>query len=83
MSEIKKTIILKETMWKSIISDIFTYGLPFVFLYLSETYVGSTFLNAVIIFMLFIAALGGAFSKVNKHHNKKSAIKEIEEFYKD
>jgi hypothetical protein len=76
----KKIIIVRESIWESIVSDFGTFAFIAITVWFNQNYCGgSWFLNGVILVMFIITCCSGAISKMSKKFDSRAkAIKYLQ-----
>lgn len=75
-----KIVVMKESLKESIIADAITFAFLVCSFAISEFYIGSTFLNGVLLLMMVFFAYNSAKGKTqHEFYSKEDAIQHIEE----
>ena len=75
----KEYIFYKESLWQSIVEDIFTFGVLLISFLVNQKYIESKTLSVIIVIMWLLFLFGKAVNKKNTFTDKDKLIKYIKE----
>lgn len=73
----KEIVIYRESLWQSIVSDIFTFGILVGSFAVNQYFIGSGLLAGFLLILFFVFVIGKTTARKNVFTDKKKAIDHI------